>query len=117
MMMRHKALPVELIKGIIRAVAPRRPERVLVFGSYARGDYDSHSDLDIVLVCDTDLPFLERFRLFDDLFTLPMAIELLVYTPAEFEAMIAKDNPFIARVLDEGIELSLSEEGSKAISH
>ena len=50
----------------------------------------------------------ERFRDFEALFDLPMAVELLAYTPAEFDAMIEAGNPFIHHVPSEAIELQNS---------
>jgi len=58
-------------------------ERALLFGSYARGTADAFSDVDLLLVCVTDRPFLERFRLFLDVLQALPGCELLVYTPAE----------------------------------
>lgn len=95
----------ELVAHIHRAVERPGLQRVLVFGSYARGDQDEYSDLDIVVVCETDRPFLERFRDFKALFDLPIPVELLVYTPAEFASMVKAGNPFISHVLNEAVEL------------
>ena len=62
-------------------------EQAIVFGSYARGTADAFSDLDLVVVLETDLPRLERHRILDELFRAsPVALDLLVYTPAEFAA-------------------------------
>ena len=47
----------------------------------------------------------ERFRDFEALFDLPMAVELLAHTPAEFDAMIEAGNPFTHHVLSEAVEL------------
>lgn len=80
-------------------------QRVLVFGPYARGDYDAYSDLDVIIIYETECPFLERFRDFEALFDLPMAVELLAHTPAEFDAMIEAGNPFTHHVLSEAVEL------------
>lgn len=100
-----KPMPEYLKQRIIDALIDKHLQRVIVFGSYARGDYDQYSDLDIIIVCDTQLPFVERFREFHQLFELPMAIELLVYTPQEFEKMVKRENPFITPVLEYGIDI------------
>jgi predicted nucleotidyltransferase len=101
-------MPEYLKQRIINALSGKNLQRVIVFGSYARGDYDQYSDLDIIIVCNTQLPFVERFREFHQLFDeLPMAIELLVYTPQEFVGMIERENPFITEALESGIDLPL----------
>ena len=98
-------LQPELAARIRQAVSRGGRQRVLVFGSYARGDEDRYSDLDIIVVCETNRPFLERFRDFRALFDLPMPVELWVYTPDEFAEMVHAGNPFLTHVLSEAVEL------------
>ena len=63
-------------------------KRALVFGSWARREADGFSDLDLAVVMDTELPPPERAlalaRELDE--ALPMVVDLVVYTPAEFAA-------------------------------
>ena len=80
-------------------------ERALVFGSTARGEADEWSDLDIVVVAETERTFFERFRDFAGLYEVWPRLDLLVYTPAEFERMVEEENPFLLRVLEEGMEV------------
>lgn len=61
-------------------------KRAIAFGSYARGLADAWSDLDLVVVMETDLPKLERRVLLGDLYDkIPVSLDLLVFTPSEFE--------------------------------
>lgn len=56
-------------------------------GSYARGDWGPASDIDLVLVVrDTGVPALERAARWDAL-ELPVPADILVYTPAELDAI------------------------------
>jgi len=73
-----------------------------VFGSYARDDADCYSDLDVLIMQETERPFLERFRDFDTVFDLGPAVDLFVYTPEEFERMQQRGNPLICEVLRTG---------------
>jgi predicted nucleotidyltransferase len=41
-------------------VRVQRARKVILFGSVARSDADSTSDLDLVIVADTTRPFFER---------------------------------------------------------
>jgi len=102
---RKKPMPEYLKQQIIDALIGKHLHRAIVFGSYARGDYDQYSDLDIIIVCDTQLPFVERFREFYQLFELPVATEILVYTPQEFEGMVERENPFIMQAIEYGIDI------------
>ncbi|MCL6647188.1 MAG: nucleotidyltransferase domain-containing protein [Chloroflexi bacterium] len=72
------------------AVVRRSPQvrRVGYFGSYARGDWGVGSDLDLLLVVDqSDQPFTRRAAEWD-VTQLPVPADLLVYTVAEWEALL-----------------------------
>lgn len=65
-----------------------RVQGAYVFGSYATGGFSPGSDVDLILVTGTDLPFVERPRLFADLYELFPRLDLLVYRPEELEALL-----------------------------
>lgn len=78
--------------------------RAIIFGSYCRGQADEYSDIDLVILKDTEVPFLDRYTDFKDLFLAMLkAIQVLVYTPDEFEDMRARGNPFILDVIEDGV--------------
>ena len=81
----------------------RRARTAIVFGSVARGDADDASDLDLVVVATTTRPFLERYLDFEGIYDVWPRLDLLVYTPEEFEAMRAEGRPFLEHVLAEGV--------------
>ncbi len=73
---------------------------VVLFGSAARGRRDLFTDLDLLVVLPSDLPFVERTgALYRQLGT-GVDMDLFAYTPAEFEEM--KERPFVRRALAEG---------------
>lgn len=79
-------------------------QRAVAFGSYARGVADAWSDLDLVVVMETDLPRLERGRLLAGLYdALPVSLDVLVFTPAEFEHGIQAGLDVFAAIATEGI--------------
>ena len=49
-------------RRVIELLWEMDPERVYLFGSWARGDADELSDLDIVIIRESNLPFLDRLR-------------------------------------------------------
>jgi predicted nucleotidyltransferase len=73
--------------------------RISVFGSYARGRVDLFTDLDVLVIMETAMPFLERQRVLYELLALPVDLDLLCYTPQEFNTM--KDRPFLRHALRE----------------
>lgn len=77
-------------------------ERVVLFGSYARGNPSEQSDVDLLIVAESKLPRYKRSRVLYKLFRpYPFAMDLLVYTPEEVER--AKTSvSFISTILNEG---------------
>jgi predicted nucleotidyltransferase len=59
-------------------------ERILLFGSIAKGDATPHSDVDLLAVIPTDLPFVQRMEHFYRLLQ-PRNADVLIYTPEEFD--------------------------------
>jgi predicted nucleotidyltransferase len=71
--------------------------RISLFGSYARGRRDLFTDLDVLVIMQTAEPFVERQSRLYGLLGLPVDLDLLCYTPEEFEAM--KFQPFLRHAL------------------
>ena len=82
-------------------------KRAIVFGSWARGEADGFSDLDLAVVMDTDLPPRERAlplaRELDQ--ALPVVVDLLVYTPDEFAVCEADGFGVFDLLRREGVEI------------
>lgn len=95
------------IDRLRRHVEPhvRRARKVIAFGSVARGDADDWSDLDLIIVADTTRPFFERFKDFRGLYDVWPRLDLLIYTPEEFEQMLGDEHPLIVRAVAEGVVL------------
>lgn len=85
---------------LAQAAAEMGAQRVVLFGSAARGNAGLSSDLDLLVVWDTPLDFLERTVEAYRRLQPRVALDLLVYTPAEMERMA--ERPFIRRALEEG---------------
>jgi predicted nucleotidyltransferase len=78
-------------------------ERVILFGSYARGDAGETSDVDLLIVAESNLPRYKRSRvLYQTLRPHPFGMDLLVYTPGEIEQAAQSPASFVATVLREG---------------
>lgn len=81
--LRSKKEFIELLKNRLRG----RVEEAYIFGSIARDDFDNLSDLDLILIAETDKKFVNRFKDFEDIFELAPDLDLLVYTRGEFDAI------------------------------
>lgn len=81
--------------------------KVGCFGSYARGDWGVGSDLDLVVVVDrSEEPPMRRGARFDTVTGLPVPVDLLVYTAAEWQQVESRDDPFTRRLLGEVVWLT-----------
>ena len=77
--------------------------RVSLFGSYARGRRDLFTDLDVLVVWETERPLIERLRFLYPLLDVGVDVDLICYTPDEFERM--KEGPFLRRALGDEVIL------------
>lgn len=75
--------------------------KIIVFGSYVRGDLNEGSDIDLMIVGDFKKKFHKRIAEVIGLTDLPL--EPLCYTEREFREMIGNDNNFISEILEDGI--------------
>ena len=74
---------------------------MFLHGSVARGDWTGSSDIDLVVLKETDARMPERIR--DALGACdeadpPLPVEPLVYTPAEFRRLVAEGHPLAREV-------------------
>ena len=90
------------LKRIMRLLKVYHPERVILFGSYARGSNDPYSDLDLVIIKQTRKRFLNRLKEVIQIINPRFSVDILVYTPEEFRRMVRSGNPFIQSVVREG---------------
>lgn len=81
-------------------------DRIILFGSYARGDYRKESDIDVLVIWKGDevegWNSLEREAV-EILFKYGSFISLKIISPNEYSAMKEMDLPFIRNVSAEGV--------------
>ena len=71
-----------------------RVSEAYIFGSFGSDRFNEYSDIDIILVMETDKPFLERPLEFSDIMDMALSMDLLVYTPAELSRLLQEDTGF-----------------------
>lgn len=72
----------------IKMLLAGRVREAYIFGSFMGDNFGKFSDIDLILVCDTSLPFVERTRKFMDIPDLVPSTDVLVYTPDEFASLM-----------------------------
>lgn len=58
----------------VRKILGNRLKKVILYGSYARGDYNEKSDVDLMLLTDLTFEEIEKYR--DDISDIAFDIEL-----------------------------------------
>jgi predicted nucleotidyltransferase len=78
--------------------------RAYVYGSVARGQEDEASDVDLLLVRNTEREFFDRIREVMGLVSELGAVDLLIYTPEELNELVEKRrNGFLAELIAKGV--------------
>jgi uncharacterized protein len=98
------------IKGIIAEVVEKikneyRPDKIILFGSYAYGTPTEDSDIDLFIIKNTGKRRIDRFVEVSPLVENPryhIPISPLVYTPDEVAARLAIGDQFVEEVLNKG---------------
>ncbi|RIL11824.1 MAG: nucleotidyltransferase domain-containing protein [Proteobacteria bacterium] len=70
-----------------------RVNEAYFFGSITTDEMKTTSDVDMIIVQETSLPFFERVSEFEDLYDLVPGIDLIIYTPQEFKSLVEDPTP------------------------
>jgi predicted nucleotidyltransferase len=90
-----------------------KASQVILFGSYARGQATDRSDVDLLVVAETDLPRHKRaVELYKQFHPYPFGMDIVVYTPQEIQEGMKSPLTFVSTVLREGKTLYERREGS-----
>jgi predicted nucleotidyltransferase len=93
-------LLTEVVRRIVEAVDP---DKIILFGSCARGTLHENSDIDLYIIKSGDY---NRFELQGEIYELMADIrrdfDVLVRTPEQIEFALANGNSFVRRILEQG---------------
>ena len=96
--------PNELISDIVRRIVETaQPEKIILFGSRARGDARPDSDIDLLVIQESTEPGYRRdAALYLALAGLNAPVDVLTYTPEEIRDWSAVPQAFITTAIREG---------------
>lgn len=92
----------EIIRRIVEVA---HPERIILFGSAARGDVGPDSDLDLLVVKRGVHRRRLARQIYRALFGIPVPVDVIVVTPEDVQAFQGKVGTIIDPALREGREL------------
>lgn len=94
----------------VKKILGNRLKKIILYGSYARGDYNKNSDIDIMILTDLNFEEIEKYR--DEISDIAFDIELgkgVIISPVikNIEQYNARINviPFYSNVQKEGVVL------------
>ncbi len=82
-----------------------QPIKVILFGSYATGNFDEDSDIDLLIIKETQERFIDRWCAVGKILegTHPsVPVDTLVLTPQEVEKRVSGGDQFILEILEKG---------------
>jgi predicted nucleotidyltransferase len=98
-------VPMSAIRRFAREIAERfRPEKIILFGSYAYGTPHEESDVDLLVVMPTYNEIAQAIRIRREC-KRPFALDLVVKTPKRLERVLKDENWFLREVMSKGIVL------------
>ena len=82
-----------------------RPEKIILFGSYAWGSPGAESDIDLLIIKESEKPFHKRWsdvcRLVSSI-RKGVAFSPFVVTPDELQERLEMNDPFFKKIIEEG---------------
>jgi len=104
-MERQQKLQSELSRFLPTLINQFKAVKIIIFGSLAGNEVSEWSDLDIVVVRDTSLRFLDRSAELIRVLQPKVGVDFLVYTPDEWDCLI-RENLFVRKeIFEKGKEL------------
>ena len=100
------------LKKVVERLKPYKPEKIILYGSRARGDHRKDSDIDLLILKKTKKRYFDRISDIQKLlykkeyFLNPKeyveGLDPIVYTPKEIEQLKQKGSFFIRDILEDG---------------
>ena len=97
-----------LDKIVNRLKQDYNPDQIILFGSYAYGNPTDESDIDLLIIKDTQEPILARWMVVRKLVSelrKGIAFSPIIVTPSELKIRLGKGDPFFKEILQKGKKL------------
>lgn len=96
---KRERIPQEAIDEVVKQIVEKfKPQKIILFGSYARGNPRPESDVDLLVVTDSPTQSLDIRRHLGVMF----GLDLLVYTSKRLKERVDIGDWFVHDILKEG---------------
>jgi uncharacterized protein len=92
----------EIREFVGKIVEQFAPERVVLFGSYARGDATPDSDVDLLVIMPTEKEPIEQAVEIRQLIRRSFPLDLIVKTPTDVAWRLSLQDCFLTTIMTEG---------------
>jgi predicted nucleotidyltransferase len=100
---RSRRIPMRTIRSLSRQIAEQfEPHKIILFGSYAHGAPSPESDVDLLVLMDSQLRNREQAAQIARALRYNFGLDLLVRSPEQFEQRIALGDYFLRDIAKRG---------------
>jgi uncharacterized protein len=97
---------LQAIREIVQQIVERfRPQKVILFGSYVQGKPTPDSDVDLLVVMETNEQALHAAARISAAIDHPFPLDILVFRPSELKASLERKGVFATEIIAKGIVL------------
>ncbi len=99
----RERIPQEAIDDVVRQIVEKfEPQKIILFGSYARGNHRPESDVDLLVVMNTQLRDVQQAIQICQQIEYRFGLDLIVHTPEYLAKRVKMNDWFLIDVLKEG---------------
>ena len=100
---KRKRIPQKAIDQVVQQIVEKfKPQKIILFGSYARGKPRPESDVDILVVMDTPLKEVQQAIQICQQIEYRFGLDLIVHTPKHLAERVKMGDWFLRDILEEG---------------
>ena len=99
-------IPQEVIRSLVEQIAVLfHPQKIILFGSYAYGTPRPESDVDLLVIMDTQRSELEQAATICRTIHYRFGLDLVVYTPDHLAQRLEWGDSFLREIKQHGITI------------
>ena len=100
---KRKRIPQKAIDQVVKQIVEQfKPQKIILFGSYARGNPRPESDVDMLVVMDTSLREVQQAIQICQQIEYRFGLDLIVHTPKHLAERLKMNDWFLIDVIKEG---------------
>jgi predicted nucleotidyltransferase len=100
---KRKRISQKAIDQVVEQIVEKfKPQKIILFGSYARGDFRPESDVDMLVVMNTPLKDVQQAIQICQQIDYRFGLDLIVHTPKYLQQRLEIGDWFLRDVIKEG---------------